>query len=92
MMAKLIVCVSMLLVLLVALSQGNPLKMKMKATCCTQYHESPVPLRRLSYYIQQDITQNCNIYAIIFMTVRNKVVCANPETEWVQRAIEVTPE
>uniref|UniRef100_A0A3Q3R6J0 Chemokine interleukin-8-like domain-containing protein n=1 Tax=Monopterus albus TaxID=43700 RepID=A0A3Q3R6J0_MONAL len=56
-------------------------------SCCTQYHPSPVPFKVLKYYRIQDNKQYCNIKAIIFTTVRNRLVCANPDSEWVQYAI-----
>nr|XP_020471669.1 C-C motif chemokine 16-like [Monopterus albus] len=86
-MAKLAVCVSVLLVLLVAMSESKPMK-----SCCTQYHPSPVPFKVLKYYRIQDNKQYCNIKAIIFTTVRNRLVCANPDSEWVQYAIGFLPE
>ncbi|XP_062285007.1 C-C motif chemokine 19 [Scomber scombrus] len=81
-MAKLAVCVSVLLVLMVALSETSPAK-----RCCTKYHDKPIPLRALKSYNTQEITQLCNIKAIIFMTIRDKQVCANPEAPWVIRAM-----
>ncbi|XP_076600224.1 C-C motif chemokine 20 [Chaetodon auriga] len=85
-MAKLAVFVSIMLVLLVSLGDSSPL-----SACCTQYHESPVPVRLLKCYAIQDDTDYCNIKAVIFKTVRNKLLCANPESEWVQRAMKSVP-
>ncbi|KAM7400760.1 hypothetical protein PAMA_005107 [Pampus argenteus] len=85
-MAKLAVCVSILLVLLVALSESSPVK-----NCCTQYHENPIPVKLLKYYTVQEITHFCNIKAVIFRTVKNRLLCANPDTEWVQRALVSVP-
>ncbi|XP_028987455.2 C-C motif chemokine 20 [Betta splendens] len=85
-MGKLLVCVTQLILLLVVLSEGS------RRFCCTKYHQSPIPDRLLKYYIIQDAAQNCNIEAIIFRTVRNRLVCASRDSEWVQRALETVPE
>ncbi|XP_040911823.1 C-C motif chemokine 20 [Toxotes jaculatrix] len=86
-MDKQAVCVSLLLVLLVALSESSPTKV-----CCTQYHEPRVPVRLLRYYTVQEITDFCNIRAIVFRTMKNKLLCANPQSEWVQYAMGFVPE
>ncbi|XP_073346543.1 C-C motif chemokine 20 [Pagrus major] len=84
-MAKLTLCVSMMLVLLAALGESSPL-------CCTRYHESPIPVKRLKYYVIQEDTGYCNIKAVIFKTIKNKPVCADPDAMWVRRAKEVVPQ
>uniref|UniRef100_A0A668S5W1 Chemokine interleukin-8-like domain-containing protein n=1 Tax=Oreochromis aureus TaxID=47969 RepID=A0A668S5W1_OREAU len=45
--------------------------------CCTRYQQKPVPVKWLKSYTVQD--DNCNIRAIIFKTVKNRHICANPE-------------
>ncbi|XP_070830174.1 C-C motif chemokine 20 [Chaetodon trifascialis] len=85
-MAKLAVYGSIMLMLLVALGDSSPL-----SVCCTRYHESPVPVRLLKYYTIQDDVDYCNIKAIIFKTVKNKLLCANPDRKWVQKAMESVP-
>ncbi|XP_053186297.1 C-C motif chemokine 20 [Scomber japonicus] len=85
-MAKLAVCVSVLLVLLVALSETSPTK-----SCCTQYHDKPIPLRALKIYTIQEITGFCNIKAVIFRTIKDKQVCADPKAPWVIRAMASVP-
>ncbi|XP_078120074.1 C-C motif chemokine 20 [Sander vitreus] len=84
-MAKLTVWVSIMLVLLVALSESSPF-------CCTQYQENPIPVKFLKYYRIQEVTDYCNIKAIIFKTWRNKLVCADPHRKWVKIAQESVPE
>ncbi|XP_067460749.1 C-C motif chemokine 20 [Thunnus thynnus] len=85
-MAKLAVCVSVLLVLLVALNESSSMR-----SCCTKYQEKPIPVGRLIGYTIQEITDYCNIKAVMFKTVRNKLVCANPEAEWVKNAMASVP-
>uniref|UniRef100_A0A673ALR5 Chemokine interleukin-8-like domain-containing protein n=1 Tax=Sphaeramia orbicularis TaxID=375764 RepID=A0A673ALR5_9TELE len=59
--------------------------------CCTQYHESPIPVKALKLGTVQEITGFCNIKAVIFKTVKNKLVCTNPDSEWVKAAMETVP-
>ncbi|KAM9349833.1 C-C motif chemokine 20 [Symphorus nematophorus] len=85
-MAKLVLCVSIILVLLVAQGVSSPM-----VGCCTQYHESAVPVKVLkSYTIQRD--DYCNIKAVIFKTVKKRFICADPDSEWVKRAMEFVPQ
>ncbi|GAA6234805.1 C-C motif chemokine 20-like [Lates japonicus] len=86
-MEKQVVCVSLLLVLLVALSESSAAKI-----CCTQYQENPIPIKWLKYYINQEITDFCNIKATIFLTMKSKLVCADPDADWVKRAKETVPQ
>ncbi|KAK2822322.1 hypothetical protein Q5P01_022387 [Channa striata] len=86
-MSKLAVCVSVMLVLLVPLTESRPFK-----TCCTHYQENPIRIQLLKSYTFQDITKQCNIMAVIFRTVRNRLVCGNPDSDWVQRAMETVPD
>uniref|UniRef100_A0A8C9X719 C-C motif chemokine n=1 Tax=Sander lucioperca TaxID=283035 RepID=A0A8C9X719_SANLU len=85
-MAKLAVWVSIMLVLLVALSESS--KYDFSPFCCTQYQENPIPVKFLKYYRIQEVIDHCNIKAIIFKTWRNKLVCADPDRKWVKIAQE----
>uniref|UniRef100_A0AAX7T9U5 Chemokine interleukin-8-like domain-containing protein n=1 Tax=Astatotilapia calliptera TaxID=8154 RepID=A0AAX7T9U5_ASTCA len=57
--------------------------------CCTRYQQNPVSVKRLKSYTVQD--DNCKLKAIIFKTVKNRHICANPEDEWVKIAIQLLP-
>ncbi|XP_051985136.1 monocyte chemotactic protein 1B [Xyrauchen texanus] len=84
MMSKLVLASSTLLLLLciwVTLSQSSPVR------CCTRYSSHQFPLLRLKDFTLQDTTMICNIEAVIFTTVKNKQICANPEDQWVKKAI-----
>ncbi|XP_015225100.1 PREDICTED: C-C motif chemokine 5-like [Cyprinodon variegatus] len=81
-MAKLTVCVFALL-LLIALSETS-----FQGPCCTKNFNNPIRLQNLKAYWMQFDTGNCNINSTIFLTVKNKLVCANPDMPWVRRAIE----
>ncbi|TWW73240.1 hypothetical protein D4764_15G0006340 [Takifugu flavidus] len=57
MMGKLMLCVSVL-VLLLALTESSYF-------CCTQYHENPVSVEILKFYMIQEDTGYCNIRAVM---------------------------
>ncbi|XP_078144058.1 monocyte chemotactic protein 1B [Centroberyx gerrardi] len=84
-MPRLAVCLSTLLVLvaLVALGESSP-----KRFCCTQYTENPIQKRMLIHYRIQEDTGVCNIKAVVFRTMKGKLVCADPDRKWVQDGIE----
>ncbi|XP_051556882.1 C-C motif chemokine 4-like, partial [Myxocyprinus asiaticus] len=71
----------LLLCVWVTLSQSSPLR------CCTKYSSHPLPFLRLKDFTLQDTTMICNIDAVIFTTVKNRQICANPNDPWVQKAI-----
>ncbi|KAI7809345.1 putative monocyte chemotactic protein 1B-like [Triplophysa rosa] len=84
MMNRLFLTSSTLLLLLcvcVTLCQSGPVR------CCTKYSTQSLPLRRLKDYKLQDVTMTCNIEAVVFTTVKDKHICANPKDQWVQKAI-----
>uniref|UniRef100_A0A8C7WQN8 Chemokine interleukin-8-like domain-containing protein n=1 Tax=Oryzias sinensis TaxID=183150 RepID=A0A8C7WQN8_9TELE len=54
--------------------------------CCTRYQSNHFPVQRLKSYRVQEDTGNCNIRAIIFLTVKGRVFCANPKQQWVIEA------
>ncbi|KAI3375003.1 hypothetical protein L3Q82_021530 [Scortum barcoo] len=85
-MAKLTVCVSIILALLAALGESSPMRF-----CCTQYQQDPVPVKALKYYRIQDIREDCNINAVMFKTKKNKIICADPDRPWVKHAMESVP-
>ncbi|KAM8727081.1 C-C motif chemokine 20 [Acanthopagrus schlegelii] len=85
-MAKLALCVSVILVLLVALGESKG------RLCCTRYQENPVAEKRLKNYMIQEVTGFCNIKAVIFKTIKNRPVCADPDAEWVKQAMKVVPQ
>ncbi|XP_037644364.1 C-C motif chemokine 20-like [Sebastes umbrosus] len=84
-MAKLAVCVSILLVVLVALSDSSPI-------CCTEYQDTPIPVKFMKHYRMQEVTANCNIKAVIIKTKKNRLFCADPERKWVKIAMQSIPE
>uniref|UniRef100_A0A3P9MDF7 Chemokine interleukin-8-like domain-containing protein n=1 Tax=Oryzias latipes TaxID=8090 RepID=A0A3P9MDF7_ORYLA len=61
------------------------LKITLAKLCCTRYQSTGnhFPVQRLKSYRVQEDTGNCNIRAIIFLTVKGRVFCANPKQQWV---------
>ncbi|KAF6728481.1 C-C motif chemokine 19 [Oryzias melastigma] len=82
-MAKLSACVFIMLVLLTTLNEKA-----LARFCCTRYQKIPVPVDRLKKYTELKNTGNCHLRAIIFLTVKGKLVCANPNEEWVIEAMK----
>uniref|UniRef100_A0A4W4F034 C-C motif chemokine n=1 Tax=Electrophorus electricus TaxID=8005 RepID=A0A4W4F034_ELEEL len=83
-MTKVFVTVSSLLVLLcvwASLGEASLLK------CCTNFSPHPLPFHRLKDFTVQDATTTCRLHAIIFTTVKNRRICANPKTLWVKHAV-----
>ncbi|KAM9322183.1 C-C motif chemokine 17 [Pholidichthys leucotaenia] len=83
-MVKLAVCISVILVLLVALTETTPTRL-----CCTMTRKTEVPLRVLKSYTPHD--DFCKIRAVIFTTIKNTFICGNPDDEWVKNAMQVVP-
>ncbi|XP_053424953.1 C-C motif chemokine 16 [Nycticebus coucang] len=54
-------------------------------TCCLKYHEKVLPRKLVAGYRK---ALNCHLPAIIFVTKRNREVCANPSDKWVQEYIQ----
>ncbi|KAF5916069.1 hypothetical protein HPG69_003143 [Diceros bicornis minor] len=54
-------------------------------TCCMKYHEKVLPRKLVVGYRR---ALNCYLPAIIFVTKKNREICANPNDKWVQEYIE----
>uniref|UniRef100_A0A8C7WQF1 Chemokine interleukin-8-like domain-containing protein n=1 Tax=Oryzias sinensis TaxID=183150 RepID=A0A8C7WQF1_9TELE len=63
-------------------------RLSLAKLCCTRYQSNHFPVQRLKSYRVQEDTGNCNIRAIIFLTVKGRVFCANPKQQWVIEAVE----
>uniref|UniRef100_A0AAR2L6D6 C-C motif chemokine n=1 Tax=Pygocentrus nattereri TaxID=42514 RepID=A0AAR2L6D6_PYGNA len=55
--------------------------------CCTTFSLNPLPLNRLKHFAIQDATTVCRLNAVIFTTVKNRKICANPDAQWVKNAV-----
>ncbi|KAI4881428.1 hypothetical protein NFI96_014468, partial [Prochilodus magdalenae] len=84
-MTKLFLVLPTVLVLMcvwVSLGEAGPVK------CCTSFSPNPfLPLNRLMHVSLQDATTVCRLNAVIFTTVKNRKICADPEASWVKNAI-----
>ncbi|XP_072543073.1 C-C motif chemokine 20 [Salminus brasiliensis] len=52
--------------------------------CCVKYTRKPLDFKLIKGYIEQSSREVCRIDAIIFLTKRNKKVCASSADEWVK--------
>ncbi|NXR83402.1 CCL5 protein, partial [Pycnonotus jocosus] len=50
--------------------------------CCYEYITRPLPLGRVTTYAHTG--SHCSAPAVIFTTIKKKLVCANPNDRWVQ--------
>ncbi|KAK2503802.1 hypothetical protein MC885_012378 [Smutsia gigantea] len=51
------------------------------STCCLKYHDKVLPRKLVVGYRK---ALNCYLPAIIFVTKKNREICANPNNKWVQ--------
>ncbi|NWV30936.1 CCL5 protein, partial [Grantiella picta] len=61
---------------------SSPLSLNFYGPCCIKYLARPLPLSRVVKYEQTG--RHCSLPAVIFTTIKDKLVCANPEDKWVQ--------
>ncbi|XP_041119254.1 C-C motif chemokine 20-like [Polyodon spathula] len=57
-------------------------------SCCLAYSKKPLPSSRIKGYTIQTNKNSCNIEAVIFHTINDKHVCANPRDKWVLKRIQ----
>uniref|UniRef100_A0A3Q3A7S0 Chemokine interleukin-8-like domain-containing protein n=1 Tax=Kryptolebias marmoratus TaxID=37003 RepID=A0A3Q3A7S0_KRYMA len=58
-----------------------------RPACCVKYHRHPMQPKFLEDYVVQKIGV-CKLKAIIFKTVKNRIVCADPNKKWVKKGIK----
>ncbi|KAJ8274388.1 hypothetical protein COCON_G00090130 [Conger conger] len=56
--------------------------------CCTTYSQGILPKRFIKGFSIQDNHGKCHINAIIFLTLKDRKVCADPTQGWVTDAIK----
>ncbi|NXY92488.1 CL3L1 protein, partial [Alcedo cyanopectus] len=61
---------------------SSPVAVNVSGPCCTQYSNKPFPPGRVVMY--QHTGSHCSQPAVIFTTVRGKMVCGKPQDKWVQ--------
>ncbi|XP_026093261.1 eotaxin-like [Carassius auratus] len=70
-------CLVMFLFCLIAETSQQP------STCCLQTSKKRIPMNRvLSYTVQE--AGVCHISAIVLFTVRQKIRCIDPDSEWIK--------
>ncbi|XP_027524805.1 C-C motif chemokine 14-like [Corapipo altera] len=63
-------------------SSGHLLSLNHFGPCCTEFITRPLPLRLVKSY--EHTGSHCSQPAVIFTTLKDKLVCANPDEKWVQ--------
>ncbi|XP_075788930.1 C-C motif chemokine 21 [Pelodiscus sinensis] len=52
--------------------------------CCLRHNNHPIPLKVLASYRLQGPETGCRLPAIVFITKKNKSLCAPPNAKWAQ--------
>ncbi|XP_043836780.1 C-C motif chemokine 17 [Dromiciops gliroides] len=55
--------------------------------CCNTYTKGAIPFSKIVTWSKTSAA--CRKEAIVFVTVLNKSICANPQEKWVKRAIKL---
>ncbi|NWW00430.1 CCL5 protein, partial [Machaerirhynchus nigripectus] len=61
---------------------SSPLSLSFYGPCCVEFITRPLPLSRVVKY--EYTGSHCSSPAVIFTTVKNKLVCAILKDKWVQ--------
>ncbi|NXA93131.1 CCL4 protein, partial [Melanocharis versteri] len=63
---------------------ASPISLHSNGPCCdkNKYITRPLPLSLVVKYKHTD--SDCSSPAVIFTTIKDKLVCANPNDKWVQ--------
>ncbi|NXI21119.1 CCL5 protein, partial [Sterrhoptilus dennistouni] len=61
---------------------SSPISTNSSGPCCVGYLTTPLPLNRVVKY--EHTGSHCSSPAVIFTTIKPKLVCANPDDKWVQ--------
>ncbi|NWX33727.1 CCL5 protein, partial [Notiomystis cincta] len=61
---------------------SSPTALNFYGPCCVGYITSPLPLSQVVKY--EHTGSHCSPPAVIFTTIKKKLVCANPNDKWVQ--------
>ncbi|XP_073409207.1 monocyte chemotactic protein 1B-like [Dendrobates tinctorius] len=56
----------------------------MSFDCCLKTNDKEIPQQNVKSYRHQTTTEGCNIEAIVFITRRNKHLCAPLGLKWVK--------
>ncbi|NXA69048.1 CCL5 protein, partial [Mohoua ochrocephala] len=61
---------------------SSPFSVNYYSPCCVEYITRPLPLSRVVKY--EHTGSHCSLPAVIFTTIKSKLVCAKLNEEWVQ--------
>ncbi|NXO74812.1 CCL5 protein, partial [Sitta europaea] len=61
---------------------SSPTSLNFYGPCCVDYITRPLPLSRVVKY--EHTGSHCSPPAVIFTTIKDNLVCANPNYKWVQ--------
>ncbi|XP_008500180.2 C-C motif chemokine 4 homolog [Calypte anna] len=61
---------------------SSPAAVNFSGLCCTQYHSKALPANRVVMYQHTD--SHCPQSAVIFTTVKGRMVCGKLGDKWVQ--------
>ncbi|XP_069760638.1 C-C motif chemokine 19-like [Narcine bancroftii] len=70
------------------LSQANGAGKSLQ-DCCLDTSPKKIPATYVVGFEKQKPGSGCNIHAIIFLTMRNKRLCAPPGLHWVKKLIKI---
>ncbi|KAI1882745.1 hypothetical protein AGOR_G00238100 [Albula goreensis] len=78
--------------LAVALVGINGVGAQSRGSCCLNYSKGSdlkkIPLNAIKEYRIQEVTGNCHIQAVLFVTVKGQRICANPRAKNVKRLLK----
>ncbi|NWV44847.1 CCL5 protein, partial [Daphoenositta chrysoptera] len=61
---------------------SSPVSLNIYGPCCVEYITRPLPLSRVVKY--EHTGSHCSPPAVIFTTIKDKLVCASLKEKWVQ--------
>ncbi|XP_010606446.1 C-C motif chemokine 20 isoform X1 [Fukomys damarensis] len=85
--SKTLFLVALMSVLLLHLS--SKLEAASSFDCCLQYTKGVIRTSFIMGFTEQWANEGCDINAIIFHTKKRLSVCANPQQNWVKRAVRI---
>ncbi|XP_006037465.1 C-C motif chemokine 5-like [Alligator sinensis] len=66
-------------------ASSAPVGLDMMTMCCSGYATRPIPRSHVKEYFYT--SSMCTQSAVIFVTRKNRHICANPEDEWVRKYV-----
>ncbi|GAB5582302.1 C-C motif chemokine 22 [Prionailurus viverrinus] len=56
------------------------------SVCCRDYFRHPLPSRMLKYFYWT--SDSCRRPGVVFLTVRDREICADPRLPWVKKILQ----